>query len=167
MRMAVVRRALPLMPLLLLLGGCQLAGELVSAAAGGASAAATANPAVGVAVGVGVNAGIDSAFAWFARVRQGAEQDAIAAHAGAMQAGESQPWKINHFIPIGNEHGVVSVTRVIPNKLTACKALAFSVDSGKAPHLTRQWYTTFACLDGKQWKWALAEPAIPRWGALQ
>ena len=161
-------RLLPLAPvLLLLLGGCQFTGQLVAAGAGGASAAATANPAVGVAVGVGVNAGIDATFAYIARVRQAAEQDAIAGEVGTMQVGVWRAWKINHFIPVGDEHGEVGVTRLIPNALTACKGVAFSVESGKGKKLTRQWYTTFACLDGTRWKWALAEPATDRWGALQ
>jgi hypothetical protein len=93
----------------------------------------------------------------------------------------------------GDEHGVVEVTRLIPNALAACKGVAFSVDTGDeakdagggtkdasgrtadggtketsdGTKLSRHWYTTFACLDGKQWKWALAEPATERWDALQ
>lgn len=165
---AVTSRGWVWAPVLLLsLGGCQFAGNLVAAGAGGASAAATANPAVGVAVGVGVNAGIDATFAWVARVRQGAEQNAILTDVGTMQPGEREAWKINHDIPIGDEHGEVEVTRLIPNALTVCKGVAFSVETGKPPKVTRHWYTTFACLDGNRWKWALPEPATERWGSLQ
>jgi hypothetical protein len=31
----------------------------------------------------------------------------------------------------------------------------------------RAFYTANVCLDGKQWKWASAEPATERWGSLQ
>ena len=159
-----IRPALPVLPMLLLaLGGCRLAGELVAAAAGGASGAATANPAVGIAVGVAVNSGIDAATNWIVRTRQRAEQDAIAAEVATMQIGERRPWKIEHDIPIGNEHGEVEVTRVIANELTLCKELTFSVESKNEAHL----YTTQACQNGDHWKWALAEPAVERWGSLQ
>lgn len=169
----VAVRILPLLALgllspgLLSLGGCQFAGDIVSAGAGGAAAAATGNPAVGVAVGIGMNAGIDAGFAYIARKRQQAEQDAIAVEVATMRVGERRAWKIEHLIPIGNEHGVVQVVRAIPNPLTACKELVYSVDSGRGAALRRDWYTTDACRDGERWKWALAEPATERWGALQ
>jgi transcriptional accessory protein Tex/SPT6 len=149
--------------ILLALGGCRLTGELIAAAAGGASGAATANPAVGIAVGVAVNSGIDAATNWIVRTRQRAEQDAIAAEVATMQLGERRPWKIEHDIPIGNEHGEVEVTRVIANKLTQCKELTFSVESKSGASL----YSTEACQNGDHWKWALAEPAVERWGSLQ
>ncbi|MBV8524582.1 MAG: hypothetical protein JOY71_21080, partial [Acetobacteraceae bacterium] len=31
----------------------------------------------------------------------------------------------------------------------------------------RTFYTTNICLDGTTWRWAAAEPATERWGALQ
>jgi hypothetical protein len=163
--MPAATRLVPL--ILLLLCGCQFTGDLVSAGAGGASAAATANPLVGVAVGVGVNAGIDATFAYVGRKWQQAEQDAIANGAATMQPGEQRPWKVQHIIPIGNEHGEVAVVRVIATPLTLCKELVFSVESGHGAAKTRHWYTTDACRDGDRWKWSLAEPATERWGALQ
>lgn len=171
-RLAPVFRWAPMLlrlaPVLLVsLGGCSLTGQLVAAGAGGASAAATANPAVGIAVGVGINAGINATFAYVARVRQAAEQNAIASEVGRMRVGERRRWRIDHLIPIGDEHGEVEVTEVIPNALTTCKGVAFSVNAGKGKALTRHWYTTFACRDGKHWRWALAEPATARWDVLQ
>ena len=166
----VVARALrltALVSLMAVLCGCQLTGELVAAGAGGASAAATANPAVGIAVGVGVNAGIDATFAYIQRKRQQAEQDAIVGEAATMRPGERRPWKIDHVIPIGNEHGEVVVVRDIPNALAPCKQLAFSVDTGSGATTAHHWYTTDACQDARRWKWALAEPATERWGTLQ
>ena len=157
----------PLPAVLLLLSGCHLANELVAAGAGGAAAAATGNPAIGVAVGVGVNAGIDAALNYAARKWQQGEQDAIAAEVATMQPGERRGWKIEHFIPIDDEHGEVAVVRVIANPLTECKELVFSVQSGDGAAMRQDWYTTDVCRDGEWWKWSLAEPAIERWGALQ
>jgi hypothetical protein len=146
--------------------GCRFAGDLIAAAAGGASGAATANPAVGIAVGVGVQAGMDATINYIVRKRQQAEQDAIATEVATMDDGERRPWKIEHDIPIGNEHGEVQVTRVFSTPLTSCKEIAFSVESGGNP-TARQTYTTTACRNGDQWKWALAEPSVERWGSLQ
>jgi hypothetical protein len=151
----------------LALDGCRFVGELAGAAAGGASASATANPLVGIAVGVAVNTGIDATVDYIVRKRQQAEQDAIAGEVATMQVGDRRPWKIEHDIPIGNEHGEVQVTRVIATRLTLCKELAFSVASGSGPTETQHWYTTNACQNGDHWKWALAEPAAERWGSLQ
>jgi hypothetical protein len=151
----------------LTLGGCKFAGEMVAAAAGGATAAGTANPAIGVAVGIAVNAGIDAATDYIVKKRQQAEQDAIAAEVAGMAEGDRRPWKIEHDIPIGNEHGEVQVTRVIDTKLTQCKELVFSVDSGEGEELKQAWYTTQACQNGDHWKWAQAEPTVQRWGFLQ
>ena len=160
------RALLPILPLALLaLGGCRFGGELVAAAAGGASGAATANPAVGVAVGVAVNSGINATVDYIVRKRQQAEQDAIAAEVAVMRVGDRRPWKIEHDIPIGNEHGEVQVTRAISTPLTLCKEVVFSVDSDGGKR--RDWYATEACRQGERWKWALAEPASERWGALQ
>ena len=153
--------------LLLLLVGCQYVGDVLGAGAAGASGAATANPAVGIAVGVAVNAGIDATFGWIQRRRREAEQNAIAGEVAAMRPGERGPWQIRHFIPIGDEHGVVQVMGTIPNALTRCKALVFSVDAGQGRTLRRHWYATDACRDTQGWKWALAEPATERWDALQ
>ena len=165
MRHAAGLRRLGLIPLLLMaLGGCRFASDLVAAAAGGASGAATANPLVGVAVGVGVHSAIDATFSYALRKRQQAEQDAIAGEIATMKPGERRLWRIEHDIPIGNEHGEVTVTRAFTTRLTACKELAYSVEEGNA---SANWYTTDACYNGTQWKWALAEPAVERWGALQ
>jgi hypothetical protein len=149
------------------LAGCRLTGSLVAAAAGGASGAATANPAVGVVVGVAVNSAIDATFAYVGRKMQQGEQDALAGEVGTMQVGERRPWHINHFIPIGNEHGEVIVTRDIVTPLATCKELVFSVQEGTGADAKVAWYTTQACHDGSEWKWALAEPATERWDVLQ
>jgi hypothetical protein len=162
------RALLPLFPCILIaLGGCRFVGELAGAAAGGASAAASANPLVGVAVGIAVNSAVDATTDYVVRTRQQAEQDAIAGEVATMELGDRRPWKIRHDIPIGNEHGEVQVTRVIATPLASCKELVFSVDSGGGADLKREWYATQVCQNGQHWKWALAEPAVERWGSLQ
>jgi hypothetical protein len=162
------RVLLPLFPfVLIILSGCRFVGELAGAAAGGATAAASANPLVGVAVGVAVNSAIDAGTNYITRKRQQAEQDAIAAEVATMTVGDRRPWKIRHDIPIGNEHGEVEVTRVIATPIAMCKELLFSVDSGSGDQPKRAWYATQTCEQGQRWKWALAEPAVERWGFLQ
>jgi len=156
-----------LVSLVIALGGCRFAGQMVAAAAGGATAAASANPLVGIAVGIAINSGIDATILYVMRVRQRAEQDAIAAEVATMDVGQRREWKIEHDIPIGNEHGEVQVTRVIATSLTLCKELVFSVESGRGEAVQRSWYATQACQSGDRWKWALAEPAVERWGSLQ
>jgi len=162
------RLAVPVLTLMVMaLGGCRLAGELVAAAAGGGAAAASANPAVGIAVGIAVNSGINATVDYVVRTRHRAEQDAIVGEVATMEVGERRPWKIEHDIPIGNEHGEVQVTRVIATPLALCKELVFSVESGSGDAVQREWYATQACRNGDRWKWALAEPTVERWGSLQ
>jgi hypothetical protein len=129
------------------LGGCRFAGDLVAAAAGGASAAASGNPAVGIAIGIGVQAGLDATVSYSVRKCQQAEQDAIENVVATMSDGERRLWKIEHDIPIGNEHGEVHVTRVFDTFLTSCKEIAFSVETGESPPISLT-YTTDVC----QWR---------------
>jgi len=159
-----VRAALALLPLALL-AGCKSAAELTGLAAGAVAGGATANPAVGYAVAVGTAAGADEAFKWIGRTRSHAEQQAIADAAADLPEGGAAYWRIRHTIPIGNENGEVHVTRVIVSKLATCREITFSVvdDPPKPP----AWYATSICRDTTGWHWALAEPAVDRWGYLQ
>ncbi len=147
------------------LGGCNTAATLTGLAAGGAAGGATANPAIGYAVAVGTNAAADYAFKYFARVRQRAEQNAIADAAGALPPGRTASWRIEHTIPIGDEHGDVQVVRLIDTPLASCREIVFSVQDGakRPPH----WYDSSICRQTARWKWAAAEPAVERWGYLQ
>jgi hypothetical protein len=104
---------------------------------------------------------------YIVRVRQQAEQDAIAAQVATMDVGDTRPWKIEHTIPIGNEHGEVRVSRMIATALTLCKELVFSVESGDGQTMKQRWYSTQVCHSGRRWKWSLAEPAVERWGSLK
>jgi len=147
----------------LLLGGCNSVGTAAGAVAGLASGAGTANPVVGTAVGLGTKAAVDELVIYIGRVRQNAEQEAIAEAAGRLPVGGAATWEIRHTIPIGDEHGTLRVVRAIANPLALCHEIVFTVIAGKE----QTHYVTTECLDGTHWRWALAEPATTRWGFLQ
>jgi hypothetical protein len=156
-----------LLLVMLVLAGCTSTAQIAAVVAGGVTGAASGNPAVGFAVGVATDAGANYLIRDYGRSQQGAEQDAIAALAGELPVGTQASWKIEHFIPFGNEHGQLQVVRQIDSPLAVCKELAFSVDEGKDEKLKRDWYTTNICRQAETWKWASAEPAVERWGFLQ
>ncbi len=163
------RRGAILVAATFMLAGCNAIGDIAGLATGAVAGGATANPAIGFAVGVATAAAADEAVAYFSRARARAEQDAIAAVAGPLPAGASAPWAIRHDIPVGDEHGEVHVVREIASPLATCREIAFSVldDPPAAP----AWFTTTICAKdsaarGPGWKWASAEPAVPRWGFL-
>lgn len=165
----VGRAAVKTLPLaaLVLLAGCSSTSQIVAVVSGGVVGGATGNPALGFAVGVAVDAGANYVVRYYGRSRQGAEQDAIAEVAGELPVGTEANWKIEHTIPIGDEHGQLRVVRVIDSPLTTCKEIAFSVNEGKGDKLKRDWYTSDVCKQAQHWKWATAEPAVARWGFLQ
>jgi hypothetical protein len=163
-----VTRCWPVLVLgMLSLAGCNSTAQIAGLVSGGAVGVATANPALGFATGVAVLAAADSGVKYYGRARQNAEQDAIAAAAADLEVGGQAPWHIDHTIPIGDEHGELEVTRMIDNPLAVCKEIAFSVDTSKAEKRQRAWYTAAICHQQDRWKWASAEPAVPRWGYLQ
>lgn len=144
------------------LGGCSVVSDVAALAAGGAAGGATGNPAVGFAVGVGVRAGVEEVQRYVTRVRWRGEQDAIADIAGAAPVGKVQSWEIQHTIPLGNRRGDLAVLREFTTPLTACREVAFSVVE-RRPEV----FTTMLCRNGDRWRWAVAEPAVDRWGFLQ
>jgi hypothetical protein len=150
---------------LLALAGCNDVADLTGLATGAAAGGATANPAVGFLAGVTTSAAVDAGLNYVSRTRQHAEQDAIAAAAGGLPDGGSAPWRIRHDIPIGNEGGQVQVVRTVDTPLAACKEIVFSV--ADAQPAIPAWYETTICRQAAAWQWALAEPAVPRWGSLQ
>src|SRR3954471_95338 len=164
---AVMRRGCIRLLLLRALAGCKSVGQLSGLVVGGAAGGATGNPAIGFAVGVVTDAGATWAVRYYGRKRQGAEQDAIAQVAGELPVGTTADWKIEHLIPIGDEHGQLEVTRLIDTLLAPCKEIAFSVDEDDKKAPKRRWFMTQVCRSSEQtWKWAAAEPAVPRWGYL-
>jgi hypothetical protein len=153
-----------------LLGGCDVlraAPHIAGAGAAIISGAGTANPGVGVAIGLGVTAVTDYALKYYGRSRQDATQDAIASAASPLPPGGHAPWRIDHRIPIGNERGEVHVVRSIDNPLAPCREIMFSVEDGEGEAATRDWFAAQICRQGERWRWASAEPAVERWGALQ
>ncbi|MEA2791738.1 MAG: hypothetical protein QOG73_4144 [Acetobacteraceae bacterium] len=152
---------------IVLLAGCKATPQIAAVVTGGATGAATGSPAVGFAVGVATDAGANYLFRYISRSRQGAEQDAIAQVAGELPVGTEAAWKIDHTIPIGNEHGRLRVVRMIDSPLAVCKEVAFSVEEGDGDKARRAVFTTDVCRQNEIWKWATAEPAVERWGFLQ
>jgi hypothetical protein len=151
-----------------LLAGCSSIGGFTGAVAGLATGTATTNPAIGVGVGIAVKTATDAAFRKVFRDMQADEQDRIAAIAGGMRIGEAQTWDIHHRMPFTDERGELRVVGAIDNALATCKEVMFSVAGGSKKEPTSQWFVTQTCRqsDG-QWRWAAAEPAVARWGALQ
>jgi hypothetical protein len=155
------------MTALLFLPGCTSIGSIAGAVTGAVSGGGSANPAVGYAVGIGTKAAVDSLTRYISRRRQQGAQDQIAAVVGTLTVGQGAPWEIRHKIPVGNQHGYVTVVRDISNALAPCKEVIFTVFTGKKAEGPRGFYATTACQQGTQWKWAQAEPATPRWDLLQ
>ena len=151
--------------LLALLPGCREVAELSGLAAGAATGVATGSPAVGYAVGLGTAVAADELYRWVGRTRAHGEQEAIAAAAADLPEGAEAPWYIHHTIPIGDEGGKVRVVRVIATGLATCREIVFSVL--ERPPAAPDWYATSICEENSGWHWALAEPAIDRWGYLQ
>jgi hypothetical protein len=155
-------------------GGCSSVLSATTANVAGVGSAAissgvTKNAAIGTAIGLGVAAGANAGLQYVERRVHRAEQDQIAVAAGPLSPGQVARWRVVHDLPIeANEHGEVSVFRVITAPGFSCKELVFSVEgrSGEKSPGT-EYYTTTICFDGRRWQWAEAEPATSRWGALQ
>jgi hypothetical protein len=150
--------------LLLGLGGCTAAGNIVGVIVGAAAGGATGNPAIGFGVGVATAAVSDYAIKRVSRDWHTTEQDAIAATAGSMAPGATGPWVVKHSLPFGGEHGQLQVVRQIDNPLAPCKQVLFSIEEDKT---SPAWYSVDVCQQQSGWKWASAEPAVERWGFLQ
>lgn len=149
------------------LAGCEILGAVGGAAIGAAAGGASASTPIALASALVVEAGIDRATRVASRRSQRIEQDAIAAVAGDMKAGDApRPWQVKRGMTRRVVHGEVHVTRLIYTPLAVCKELLFSVVEGEAEKETTSWFTTSACQQGEEWKWAAAEPAAERWGSL-
>jgi hypothetical protein len=164
------------------LGGCSsLFSEGAAAGAGiaGASIAHSigANGAVTAGVGIGTQAAAMAGVQYVEKRIHKTEQDAIAQIAGPLPVGQVAHWSVSHSVPIeDDEQGELTVSRVIvtppagaasqPDVLD-CKEIVFSVDTTDQKIPRRAFYTAAVCRDGKEWRWASAEPATERWGSLQ
>lgn len=171
-------RTILLAPLLatfgLALSGCtSLLTQGGAAGAGVASASiastVTKNAAVTAGIGLGVNAAAQAGVKAIEKRVHRTEQDSIAAAAGPLAIGQTASWSSGHYkVSVeANEHGELTVSRLIRTNSLDCKEIVFSVDAIVKNKPDRSFYTTIVCRDGAVWKWATAEPATERWGSLQ
>jgi predicted small secreted protein len=147
------------------------AGADAGAGIAGAAVAAkvTHSAAVATGIGLGAVAAANAGVQYSERVVHRYTQGRIATAAGPLAVGGIATWDTHHEFPIEpDEHGRVTVSRLISIGPLDCKEIVFSVDTGPADHpLTSDFYVATLCRDGPTWKWATAEPATDRWGSLQ
>ena len=151
-----------------------LYAESAQAGAGIAGAAVaskvTNNAAVATGIGLGAVAAARAGVQYSERVVHRNTQNSIARAAGPLGVGAVAPWSITHSFPIeDDEHGRVTVSRTISSGSLDCKEIVFSVDheATKDKPASSAFFVASVCRDGDNWKWASAEPATDRWGALQ
>ncbi|MGF6923080.1 hypothetical protein [Paraburkholderia sp. 40] len=157
------------------LSGCSsLYSEGAVAGAGVAGAAVagkvTSNAAVATGIGLGAVAAARAGVQYSERVVHTNTQNSIAQAAGPLEVGAVAPWSITHSFPIeDDEHGRVTVSRLISTGALDCKEIVFSVDQNptRDKPASSAFYIASVCRDGQNWRWASAEPATERWGALQ
>jgi hypothetical protein len=157
------------------LNGCSsMYSESATAGAGIAGAAVaskvTRNAAVATGIGLGAVAAARAGVQATERVVHRNTQDKIAVAAGPLGVGAVAPWDVKHSVAIEpDQHGRVTVSRMISTGALDCKEIVFSVDAEatKDKPASSAFYVASICRDGNAWKWASAEPATERWGALQ
>lgn len=147
-------------------------GAVAGAGIAGAALAAkvTRNAAVATGIGLGAVAAARAGVQYSERVVHKNTQDGIAKVAGPLDVGAVAPWSVTHSMPIeDDEHGRVTVSRTISAGALDCKEIVFSVDQTATRNVpaSSAFYVASICRDGDNWKWASAEPATERWGALQ
>jgi uncharacterized protein YceK len=171
-------RRMPVVPTLALFGllalsGCgavltQTTADVSGIAGAGLANAVTKDAAVATGIGLGIRSVASIGLGYVERRVHAAEQDRIAEAAGPLPPGGVATWRVVHRVPIeGDEHGEVSVVRDIGGDAFACKEIVFSIDAVRDRRPLRSFYTATVCRDGAVWRWASAEPATERWGALQ
>jgi uncharacterized protein YceK len=153
-----------------LLAGCSSVmseGTVAGAGiAGGVIAGAvTDNAAAATGIGLGVQAGARAALQYSQRQVHTTTQTAIASSAGALNVGAVAAWQVRHAVPVEpDQHGRVTVSRLIGGHDLRCKEIVFSVQEEKVPEA---FYVATICQSASGWRWASAEPATERWGTLQ
>ena len=163
------RNAAVLLAVMLGLAACSSTGSAIDSAISSASTAgiaagitsATGSALVGTAAGIGAGIGLDAGIKYAERRIHRGGQDAIAIAAGPLAVGQSARWNIDGWLPLDDRHGTVEIARRF-GKAIPCKDVVFTVDDDD------DLYVTTICADKKgTWRWALAEPAVDRWGTLQ
>lgn len=147
-------------------------GATTGAGIAGAALAAkvTNNAAEATGIGLGAVAAAKAGVQYTERVVHRETQDSIAMAAGPLRLGAIAHWSVSHSMPIEDDaQGRVTVSRTISTGKLDCKEIVFSVDTAAAESApaASTFYVAAICKDGKAWKWASAEPATERWGALQ
>ena len=146
------------------------AGSAEVAGIGGAAiaGAVTDNAAVATGIGLAVQAATRAGVQYAQRIVHRDIQDEIARAAGTLQVGDVGTW---HIDPRANleprQGGRVTISRVISTTVLQCKEAVFSVDRVVKEVPQSAFFVAIVCQDGARWKWASAEPATERWGALQ
>lgn len=147
--------------------GCSSVGPLTGAAAGVATSAVTANPAIAYGVAISVNAATDASVKYASRKWAASEQDALATAVGRLSdSAPSLNWSLERLMGITKAHGTVVLVRTFATPLATCREAILTVQDTDAPKMTPS-YTIYACQNSGAWRWANAEPAVPRWGNLQ
>ncbi|MEO8715717.1 MAG: hypothetical protein ABI369_11950, partial [Acetobacteraceae bacterium] len=119
-------------------------------------------------IGLGIGAAAGAGLTYVERRAHRVEQDRIAAAAGPLRPGQVAPWSVHHEVPIeADEHGEVTVTSETGGVGVRCKEIVFSVAEIRDHRPDPSFYTASVCGAGGVWRWASAEPATERWGALQ
>ncbi|MGI4983819.1 MAG: hypothetical protein ACRYGL_10935 [Janthinobacterium lividum] len=145
-------------------------GAAAGAGVGGTLLASkiTRNATVASGIGLGVLAGAQAGAKYVEKGQHEDQQDAIAAVAGPLAVGQVGNWQSHHLVKLEpDEHGRVTVNRVISAIGLDCKEVVFSVDRMHKDTPVSNFYVATICRDGEHWKWASAEPATERWGSLQ
>ena len=150
-----------------LLGGCtsvasDTAGTSASLGVGAAVGAATANPLIGLAAGLAATVAIDAGLKYAERELTLDRHNAIAEPAGAAPLGEWRPWVMTSRVSgVGDASGRLLVTREFADP--PCREIVYT-DDVEDP----EFYVAMICRNHEgQWRWAVSEPATPRWGFLQ
>src|SRR5262245_41913961 len=149
------------------LSGCSsLYSESATTGAGIAGAAiagsVTNNAAVATGIGLGIVAAAHAGVQYSERVIHRNTQNGIAQIAGPLDVGGVAPWSVTHTVPLeDDEHGRVTVSRVISTGALDCKEIVFSVDQSATQNTppSSAFYVASICRDGNAWRWASAEPA--------
>ncbi len=158
---------------LLVLPGCgslltEGTADVAGVAGAGVAGAVTKSAAGAAAIGLGVQSLASEGLKYATRRVHREEQDAIARTAGPLAPGAVAAWAVDHRIPIeDDEHGDVAVSRAFGAGAIQCKEIVFSVETTRRKVVRRAFYIATICQDGVAWRWASAEPATERWGALQ
>lgn len=136
-------------------------------AGAGIAGALTKDASTTAAIGLGVNAAALAGVKALEKHIHADEQQTIASVAGALAPGATAFWSVRHRTRLeANEHGHVTTTRLIVAGDLSCKEAVFTIErEGAKPE--RLAYVTTVCFTGATWRWAAAEPATQRWGALQ